>query len=130
MKRSIIILTLFVATAVAQEKSAPSSPNAGSQSSAEEVYRVGGDVTPPHLTSGPQPDYPKQARRGHPAGPIVIWMVVGSDGQTRDVTVHLGISPELDQAAVEAVKKWQFKPATRHGKPVPVRISTEFDFKP
>jgi TonB family protein len=57
-------------------------------------------------------------------------MVVGSDGQTRDATVHLGISPELDQAAIEAVKKWQFKPATKDRKPVAVRISTEFDFKP
>ena len=44
--------------------------------------------------------------------------------------VNVGISPELDQAAVEAVKKWQFDPATRRGKPVAVRISTEFDFQP
>jgi TonB family protein len=60
----------------------------------------------------------------------VIWMVVGSDGQTRQIQVHDGISPELDQAAVEAAEKWRFEPATKEGKPVSVRIAVQFDFQP
>jgi len=36
----------------------------------------------------------------------------------------------IEQINVTPVKKWQFKPATKDGKPVAVRISTEFDFKP
>ena len=130
VKRPIIAFTLLIGIAFAQQKPPASSPSPGSEGPAEPVFRVGGDVRAPRLISGSQPDYPRQARKGHQPDPIVISMVVGSDGQTRDVMVNVGISPELDQAAVEAVKKWQFDPATRRGKPVAVRISTEFDFQP
>jgi TonB family protein len=116
--------------AITQDKPPTSSSSTTGQSSGKQVYRVSGDVKPPRVISGPQPNYPQQARKGHVAGPIVIWMVIDSDGRTRDIQVQRGISSELDQAAVEAAEKWRFEPATKEGKPVSVRIAIQFDFQP
>lgn len=116
--------------AIAQDKIPASPRDTLSQTSTEPVYRVGGSVKPPRSISSPNPDYPNEARKRHGAGPIELRLIVGSDGQPRDVKITLGISPELDQAAVEAVKKWKFKPATKDGRPVSVAISVHFDFQP
>ncbi len=67
---------------------------------------------------------------GHAAGTIVIVLIVGSNGRVRYATVERGISPELDQAAMDAVKTWKFHPAILNGKPVSAQITTKFDFQP
>jgi periplasmic protein TonB len=35
----------------------------------------------------------------------------------------------LDEKAVAAVKQYKFKPATREGRPVPVEVNVEVDFR-
>jgi protein TonB len=125
-----IVLLSIAGIATAQDNGSKSSSSVTGQSSREQVYRVSGDVKPPRVISSPQPNYPQAARKGHSAGQIVIWMIVGSDGRTRDVQVNRGISPELNQAAVDAAEKWRFRPATKDGKPVSVRIAIEFDLQP
>jgi TonB family protein len=104
-------------------------PPPGAASAAHD-WEQSGNFKMARVISSPQPDYPQQARKGQVAGSIVISMVVGGNGRTCDIQVRHGISPELDQAAVEAVRKWQFQPATKDGKPVSVRIGTQFDFQP
>jgi protein TonB len=121
----LVGLLLFCGNAMSQEKA-----SASQQTPVEPIYRVGGGVRPPYVIYSPHPDYPEQARKGHPPGPIELWLIVGSDGQPRDVKVKLGISPEIDHAAVEAVEKWKFRPATKDRKPVAVAISVHFDFQP
>jgi protein TonB len=114
----------------AQDKPPLSSASNTTEPDSQQAYRVSGDIKPPRVISRNEPNYPQQARKGQAAGPIVIWMIVDSDGGTRDIHVHHGISPELDHAAVEAVEKWRFEPATTEGKPVSVRIAIQFDFQP
>jgi TonB family protein len=115
--------------AVITQDKPSSSLSSTTPSSDGQIYRVSPDVKPPRAISNPEPDYPQEARKGH-AGKIVISMIVGSDGQPRDVKVDSGISPELDQATLGAVEKWRFQPGTKDGKPVPVKIAVEFDFRP
>jgi protein TonB len=43
------------------------------------------------------------------------------------VVRHLGMG--LDEKAVEAVKQYKFKPATLQGKPVPVEVNIEVNFR-
>jgi protein TonB len=35
----------------------------------------------------------------------------------------------LDEKALEAVRRYRFKPAMKDGRPVPVRITVEVDFR-
>lgn len=79
----------------------------------------------PHLTYAPDPKFPKNERKARHQGTAVLLLVVHSDGLPGDITVSRTLSPEFDKAAIDAVKKWRFSPATRDGKPVAVRIQVE-----
>jgi TonB family protein len=87
-------------------------------------------VTPPHAISAPPPEYPEKGlrREGRPEGTVILGLVVGSDGLPRDITVSHPRSPKLDEAAIAAVKKWRFSPATKDGKPVATSILVEVRF--
>jgi TonB family protein len=52
-------------------------------------------------------------------GEVVIEATVGVDGQLTDVRVVRSIAA-LDQAALDAVRQWKYKPSTLNGRPVPV----------
>jgi periplasmic protein TonB len=96
----------------------------------EPVYRVGGIVKAPRAIYHPDAEYPEKARRDHPKGVIVLWLVVGTDGLPRNIKIKRPLSPELDEAAANAVKKWKFAPATKDDQPVTVMISVEMTLGP
>lgn len=62
-------------------------------------------------------EYTASARADGIEGKLKLRLVVGKDGSVVDVEVLAGVSPELDAAAVEAAKKWRFRPAMACGKP-------------
>lgn len=93
------------------------------------VLKVGGPVSAPRVKSAPDPQYSKEARRAHVQGVVVLWMVVGVDGRAHDVKVARPLGYGLDEEAVKAVQKWRFEPAKRKGKPVPVQINVEVNFR-
>ncbi|MEQ1635731.1 MAG: energy transducer TonB [Methylococcales bacterium] len=67
----------------------------------------------------PKPVYPSIARREHWEGKVTLRVQVGADGSSDTVGVHHSSGhEELDDAAVEAVKKWRFIPAKRGETPV------------
>ncbi|MBN2361526.1 MAG: TonB family protein [Deltaproteobacteria bacterium] len=66
---------------------------------------------------------PEAAKRAGVQGTVVLKVEVKKDGTVRNVTVVKGIGYGLDEAAVEAMKKFLFKPAKVNGKPVDYTIS-------
>ena len=93
------------------------------------VYRVGGDVSAPKLTHGPDPQYSEEARHAGYQGTVVLWLVVDATGLPQNIRVQRALGMGLDEEAVKAVKRWRFKPAMRDGKPVPVMINVEVNFR-
>jgi len=87
-------------------------------------------VTPPRAIYAPSAEYPGRGlrREGPPTGTVKLGLVLGSDGLPRDITVLHELSPTLDEAAIAAVKKWRFSPATKDGKPVATSILVEVRF--
>jgi TonB family protein len=71
-----------------------------------------------------QPTYPELARRNNIHGTARVQVVIAPDGNVKDVRV-LGGSPVLAQAAVEAVRKWKYEPATAETTTI-----VKFDFTP
>jgi periplasmic protein TonB len=55
-------------------------------------------------------------------GTVVIDLVIGEDGRTRDVQVVQGIGHGLDQAAIAALQACRFTPGERDGQPVAVKV--------
>jgi TonB family protein len=68
--------------------------------------------------------------RDFETGNVVIDAVVGTGGEVHFVSVLSG-PPSLRAAAVEAIKQYQYQPATLNGQPVPahVTISVRFRFE-
>jgi len=60
---------------------------------------------------------------------IVVWSkkTIGPDGRVKEAKVLRSI-PLLDQAALDAVKQWQFTPTLLNGVPVPVIMTVTVNF--
>jgi TonB family protein len=91
--------------------------------------RVGGDVKAPVITYRIEPVYPAEARANHISGIVIMEAIVGKDGRVRDVKVLKPLPFGLDQAAVDAVRQWQFRPGTLNGVPVDVIFNLTVNFK-
>ncbi|HWR36284.1 MAG TPA: energy transducer TonB [Clostridia bacterium] len=93
------------------------------------IFRVGGGVSAPRALDTPDPEYSEEARKAKYQGTVVLWLIVGPDGQPRDVRVARSLGMGLDQKAVEAVRRWKFEPAMKDGRPVAVQINVEVNFR-
>jgi TonB family protein len=130
----VVLLFLFGVAFAQGQTSPPAQPGSTAGADASSTPSVGGHqagsiVTVPRVTYSPDPKYPKQARKAHKEGVVVLSVVVGGDGRTRDIKVVRGLSPELDEAAMDAVKEWKFAPAMKEGNPVAVQIKIEINFR-
>jgi TonB family protein len=59
----------------------------------------------------------------------MLSLVVDADGVAHDITVSESLSPAFDAAAVDAVKKWKFSPATKNGKPISAHAAIQITFR-
>lgn len=74
-----------------------------------------------------QPVYPEFAREAQIQGKVVLHVLVGKDGRVKNVKVAKGVTG-LNEAAMDAVKRWVFKPALSNNKPVAVWVEVPVDF--
>jgi protein TonB len=72
--------------------------------------------------------YTDDARAAGVEGTVVLDVVVGPDGRTRDIKVVEGLGHGLTEAAIAALQKCRFSPGERQGQPVAVRL-TRFKFR-
>jgi protein TonB len=86
----------------------------------------------PRYRTNPLPHYPQLARRRGLQGTVMLMVLVNRSGKVNDVRVFTSSGHRiLDKSAVASVRKWQFEPATRGGKPVRmwVRVPIRFELK-
>jgi len=74
-----------------------------------------------------RPVYPADALAARVAGVVVIEVSLDTEGHVRDATVLRSI-PMLDDAALAAVRQWEFTPAVSNGVPVPVKMTVTVNF--
>lgn len=95
------------------------------------VHRLGPGIVSPRLEWEVKPQYTRDAMRARIEGVVVLEAVVLVDGSVEHVRVVKSLDPEhgLDRAAVDAVKQWRFKPATKDGEAVPVVVTVEMSLR-
>ncbi len=95
-----------------------------------DVYQVGADVTSPVDTYAPKPSYTADAMRAKIQGRVLVECVVQPSGVCTDVQVLKGLDSRygLDLEAIRSVKLWRFRPGTRRGRAVPVKVTIAVDF--
>src|SRR5579863_1571545 len=74
------------------KKPAPASP-----------VRIGGNISPPRVSTKVEPDYSEEARHARLAGTVIVFVVVDLDGEPRDLKVLRPLGLGLDEKAIEAV---------------------------
>jgi len=76
-----------------------------------------------------EPEFSEASRKKGENGNVDIALVVGTDGLPHDLKLMCSSIPDSNQSAIEAVKQWKFTPGTKDGKPVPVNIMVDIEFK-
>jgi TonB family protein len=78
----------------------------------------GPPTAPVEIISKPNPVYTEEARQLKLEGEVLLEVMFGANGQLHVIRVARGLGHGLDEAAVAAASKIQFKPAARSGSPV------------
>ena len=60
---------------------------------------------------------------------VVLGVFVGTGGQPLSIRVGRSAGYGLDEAALEEVKKWRWRPATKDGQPVAVQTTVQVKFR-
>jgi TonB family protein len=94
-----------------------------------EPMRVGGDVLPPKLISTVEPKYPRPLFHKSKPSLVLVGLTVPVDGVPTDIHIVKSGGDTFDKSALTAVEQYHFQPASLHGKPVPVAINVEVNFK-
>jgi len=74
-------------------------------------------TVPAEITFKPRPVYTDEGRQLKVEGEVLIDVVFAADGQIKVVKVVRGLGHGLDESAVRAAEKIQFKPALKDGRP-------------
>jgi len=72
---------------------------------------------PAEITFKPRPAYTEEGRRLKVEGEVLIEVVFTATGQVRVQRVVQGLGHGLDESAIQAAQKIQFKPALKDGQP-------------
>lgn len=89
-----------------------------SQSAKPRQTDDGTATTPVEILSKPNPVYTDEARQLKLEGQVLLEVMFGANGQLHVNRVVRGLGHGLDEAAVAAADKIQFKPALRNGSPI------------
>jgi protein TonB len=73
------------------------------------------------------PEYPRAAKAKHIQGEVVMKMTITVKGDVENLHVVQG-DPLLAEAALDAVKKWKYKPFMLNGQPVPIDTVVRINF--
>jgi TonB family protein len=93
------------------------------------VFRAGGGVSAPTLLFKVEPEYSEEARKAKYQGVVLLYVEVDPSGKAINIRVLHSLGLGLDEKAMEAVKKWKFKPGVKDGRPVTVQAQIEVNFR-
>ena len=117
-------LFLFIfapASVVCQQLREPASGSTVPLASSEEAAL--------HLTKRIEPINPPLARMTRIQGKVVLQLTIGVDGRVVEVRTLSG-HPLLLQAALDAVRQWEYKPFTMNSKARETAVDVTLDFPP
>jgi TonB family protein len=106
---------------------AQSNLNSDSSQQTQTIITIQSANAERNLVKRVSPLYPSIAKLVHVRGDVDLEVVISKDGTVSSVKVLSG-DPMLVQAAVEAVKQWQYKPFVADGQPVEARTEVKIPF--
>lgn len=94
--------------------------------------RVAGGIVAGMRTKFVQPEYPEIAKRGHMSGMVLMGAVISKEGTIEKLVSLASTDPIFSEAAMGAVRQWQYKPYMLNGAPAEVEttITVNFNLSP
>jgi len=74
------------------------------------------------------PVYPEKCKKEGIEGTVVLEIKIDEEGNVIDAKVLKSVHPDLDNAAMEAIKKWKYEPVVKDGEKVPVVFAVTINF--
>ena len=79
------------------------------------------------MIAAPKPTYPQVAHFQRTEGDVMVRALIAEDGKIENVTAVSGPAG-LQQAAVDAMRNWRYRPYLMNGKAVEVMTYINFHF--
>lgn len=81
------------------------------------------------MIAGRPPRYPLESRRKREQGTVLLMLTLALDGSVESVAISRSSGfARLDDAALDAVRRWRWNPVIQDGEPVRVRGVVEIPF--
>ena len=95
----------------------------------DDQRRIGGGLSAPQLIYSAEPEFSEEGRKAKFAGNVLVSVWVETNGLPSHIQVIRPVGMGLDEEAVEAVRKYRFKPAMENGKPIVAKLNIEVNFQ-
>jgi protein TonB len=86
-------------------------------------------TTDPGVVHRVEPQYTREALDAKIKGTVILSLMIGADGVPSDIKVVRGLGMGLDEKAVECLRQWLFKPATKFAEPISIKAIVEINFR-
>jgi TonB family protein len=120
------LLFVVAAASIAAVSAMPIRP--GAAQSDEKVHTATDGIQMPVPIREVRPQYRGDAMARGIVGTVTLECVVTDAGLPSRIRVTAPLDKDLDAAAIEALEQWRFKPGTKDGKAVAVRVAVQFAF--
>jgi periplasmic protein TonB len=85
-------------------------------------------MEPPVPVRTVPPEYPIELRREGVSGLVMVKCAIDEQGNVTETIVEKSSNAAFEKPAMDAVKKWKFKPAKQDGSPVAIKVTIPIKF--
>jgi protein TonB len=94
----------------------------------QEAFDVADLEKRPEPISQAAPVYPPELKKAKMTGVVTVVFVLGEDGRVEDPRVENSTRPEFEKPALDAIRRWRFRPGMKDGQPVRTYIRQPMKF--
>ena len=87
-----------------------------------------GELTGLELVRKVDPKYPPDLIKEKVDGEVILYAIIRKNGSVDSIQVVHSVDPQLDRYAMEALSRWEFRPALREGQPVDLEAIVHIPF--
>jgi TonB family protein len=91
--------------------------------------RISGGVIAGNRISFVSPVYPPEAKSAGLSGAVVLHVILSKDGTVENLKVVSSTDPMFDQASIDAVRQWRYRPYLLNGQPTEVDTTVTINFQ-
>ena len=85
-------------------------------------------ATKPTVVRAPLPEYPDALRAERITGTVILAVSIDEKGVVQSCSATNSTDKRFEASAIEAVRKWRFKPATRNNTPIASQVTLPISF--